>query len=183
MGFPRSRPPFTGVPRTPGLKVPNGVFFEWFWAIASECPKKCFLSVFWPFWALKALKKTLLGALRGNRAKSLKKHSVGHFQARGPRHSCKWRLGSQGSLAETCIVLQKCALSCRKMRFSWGIWQKTAGNWGFRAQESRTVANFHTSSLGISGIAVLCNKLGRCKQFYAICLGLFRAKLNNVWQF
>ena len=43
----RSQPPFTGAPRGRGLKVPHGVLFERFWAIASECPKECFLSVFW----------------------------------------------------------------------------------------------------------------------------------------
>ena len=95
----RSRPPFTGVLRGPGLKVPHGVLFEQFWAPASECPKECFLSAFWPvFWALKVPKSTqkaLFGALRGRCPKLLKKHSVGHFQARAPEHSCKWRPGSQ----------------------------------------------------------------------------------------
>ena len=47
--------------------------------------------------------------------------------------------------AEKCIFLQKNALSCTKMRFSGG---HMAGNRrklqeGFRAQESRTLANFH----------------------------------------
>ena len=37
----RSRPPFTGVLRGPGQKVPHGVLFECFWAPASECPKEC----------------------------------------------------------------------------------------------------------------------------------------------
>ena len=45
----RSQPPFTGVPRGPGRKVPHGVFFDWFWAPGSECPKECFLSAFWWF--------------------------------------------------------------------------------------------------------------------------------------
>ena len=39
--------------------------------------------------------KALFGALRGKCPKSLEKHSVGHFQARAPEHSCKWRPGSQ----------------------------------------------------------------------------------------
>ena len=43
--------------------------------------------------------------------------------------------------AEKCIFLQKNALSCRKIRFSGGTSQEIAG--GFRAQESRTRANFH----------------------------------------
>ena len=33
----------------PGLKVPPGVLFGQFWALASECPKECFLSAFWHF--------------------------------------------------------------------------------------------------------------------------------------
>ena len=45
----RSRPPFTGVLRGPGWKVPPGVLFECFWAPASECPKECFLSACWRF--------------------------------------------------------------------------------------------------------------------------------------
>ena len=49
---------FTGVLRGPGLKVPHGVLFEQFWAPASECPKECFLSAFWPFWAQKKPKST-----------------------------------------------------------------------------------------------------------------------------
>ena len=35
----RSRPPFTEVPRGPGLKGPHGVLFEQFWAPASEWPQ------------------------------------------------------------------------------------------------------------------------------------------------
>ena len=34
----KTRPPFTGVLRGPGLKVLHGVLFEQFWASASECP-------------------------------------------------------------------------------------------------------------------------------------------------
>ena len=32
-----------------GAKCPYGVLFECCWAAASECPKECFLSVFWRF--------------------------------------------------------------------------------------------------------------------------------------
>ena len=53
-----------------------------FWRLA---PKECFLSAFWRlFWALRA-----------SCQKALKKPSVGHFRARAPGHSCKWRPGSQ----------------------------------------------------------------------------------------
>ena len=89
-----SRPPFTGVLRGPGLKVPHGVLFERFWSPASECPKECFLSAFWHFLAPKTAKNTrkaLFGALRGRWPKLLKKHSMGHFQARAPEHSCRDR--------------------------------------------------------------------------------------------
>ena len=61
----RSLPPFTGVPRGPGLKVPHGVLFEQFWAPASECPKEWFLAFF--------------GGQK--RQKALKKHSLGHSEA------------------------------------------------------------------------------------------------------
>ena len=40
----RSRPPFIGVPRRTGLKVPHGAFFEQLWAPVPECPKECFLA-------------------------------------------------------------------------------------------------------------------------------------------
>ena len=42
----RSQPPFTGVLRGPGRKVPPGVLFECFWAPGSECPRERFLSAF-----------------------------------------------------------------------------------------------------------------------------------------
>ena len=45
----RSQPPFTGVLRGPGRRVPPGVFFECFGAPGSECPKEGFLSVFGVF--------------------------------------------------------------------------------------------------------------------------------------
>ena len=98
----RSWPPFTGVLRGQGPKVPHGVLFEQFWAPASECPKECFLGAFGHFKAQKMPKSTqkaLLEALRGRCPKLPKKHSVGHFQARAPEHSCKWRPGSQVSLS------------------------------------------------------------------------------------
>ena len=87
-----------GVLRGPGWKVPHGVLFERFWAPASECPQECFSSALWPFSAPKTPKNTqkaLFGALRGRCPKSLKKHSVGHFPARAPEHSCKRQPGSQ----------------------------------------------------------------------------------------
>ena len=77
----------------PGLKVPHGVLFEQFWAPASECPKECSCA-FWGFWGPKSTRKALFGALRGRCPKLLKRHSMGHFQARAPQHSCKWRPGS-----------------------------------------------------------------------------------------
>ena len=61
----RSRPPFTGVPRRPGRKVPHGVLFECFWAPGSECPKKCFLSVFGHLSGLKSFKKHSKNTLWG----------------------------------------------------------------------------------------------------------------------
>ena len=69
-----------------------------FWAPASECPEECFLSAFGHFKAQKAPKKHSKSTLRGTpgRCPELsKKHSVGHFQAQAPEHSCKWRPGSQ----------------------------------------------------------------------------------------
>ena len=73
--FLRSQPPFTGVVRGPGRKVPHGVLFECFWAPGSECPKKCFLSAFWHFLAQKSAKK------------HLKKHSLGHSEPGAQKHS------------------------------------------------------------------------------------------------
>ena len=64
------------------LGVPQRVLFE------------CFLALL----GLKNAKKhskSSLGALRGKCPKALEKHSVGHFPARAPQHSCKWRPGSQ----------------------------------------------------------------------------------------
>ena len=60
-------------------------------------------------------------------------------------------------------LLQKNALSCRKMRFSGG--QHIAGNRrksqeGFRAQESRTLANFHkTVGSFLLTTELLCSQL------------------------
>ena len=104
----RSRPPFTGVLRGPGLKVPHGVLFGQFWAPASECPKECFLSAFGRFLGLKMPK------LQGSCPKLSKKHSVGHFQARAPEHSCKWH-GDRNSSGRILLkTLQKPkTLSCK----------------------------------------------------------------------
>ena len=89
----RPRPPFTGVPKGPGRKVARGVRFECSWAPGSKCPKECFLTDFWHSWG--CTQKSLSGALRARCPKALKKHSAGHFPARPPGHSCKWRPGSQ----------------------------------------------------------------------------------------
>ena len=94
----RSLPPLTGVLQGPGLKVPHGVLFGQFWAPASECPEECFLSAFGHVKAQKTPTKHSKSTLRGTPRqvpKLPKKHSVGHFQARAPEHSCKWRQGSQ----------------------------------------------------------------------------------------
>ena len=84
----RSRPPFTGGPRGLGQKVPHRVLFECFWAPGSECPKECFSRAFGHFWGSKSTKS--FGALHARCPKPLKKHSVGHFPARAPGHSCEW---------------------------------------------------------------------------------------------
>ena len=97
----RSQPPFTGVLRGPGRKVPPGVLFECFWAPGSECSKECLLSVFWRFLGPKTPKNTqkaLFGALGGRGPKALKKHSgfrpgplstpVNGGWDRNPRISC-----------------------------------------------------------------------------------------------
>ena len=67
---------------------------ECFWAPGLECPKECLLSAFWRFFSPKSAKSTQkahFGALRARCPKALEKRSVGHFPARGPGHSCKWR--------------------------------------------------------------------------------------------
>ena len=61
------------------LRVPQRVLFE------------CFLAFFSPKNAKKHSKSTLWGT-RCQVPKTLKKHSGGgHFPARAPEHSCKWR--------------------------------------------------------------------------------------------
>ena len=90
----RSQPPFTGVPRASGRKLSA------FGHLARSAPKSAFLSAFERIFTPKVPKSTqkaLFGALRAMCPKALTKHSVGHFPARGPGHSCKWRLGSQWS--------------------------------------------------------------------------------------
>ena len=61
----RSLPPFAGVPRDLGLKVPHGVLSEQFWAPASKCPKECFSSGFWRFLAPKSAKNHSKSTLWG----------------------------------------------------------------------------------------------------------------------
>ena len=79
------------------LRVPQRVLFE------------CFLAFFSPQNAQNThthkkkkpththtpKKNTHFGALGARCPKTLKKHSGGHFPARAPEHSCKWRLGLQ----------------------------------------------------------------------------------------
>ena len=67
----RSRPPCTGVPQ--------------------RVPSECFLALFAP----KGTQEALLAALRARCPEALKKHFMGHFPARAPGHSCKWRPESQ----------------------------------------------------------------------------------------
>ena len=66
-----------------------------------SAPKSAFSVFFGVFWASKALKKALCGALRGRCPKLPKKHSGGHFQAWAPEHSCKWRPGLKSTIART----------------------------------------------------------------------------------
>ena len=67
-----SRPPFTGVPEGPGLKVPHGALFEWFWGNCLRVPQRvlfeCFGGTFGP---KKHSKKALFGALWGRCPKAL----------------------------------------------------------------------------------------------------------------
>ena len=71
-----------------------------------------FFGIFGPKKPQKATRKALFRALRGRCPKLLKKHSVGHFQARAPEHSCKWRPGSQTSDARSLLRLCCCAPVC-----------------------------------------------------------------------
>ena len=75
-------PPFTGVPRDLGWKVPRReCFLGDFGHLARSAPKECFMSAFWHFWSPKTLpqstRKALFGALRARCPKSPKK---GAFQ-------------------------------------------------------------------------------------------------------
>ena len=89
----RSRPPFTGVVRGPGRKVPHGVLLECFWAPGSGCPKECLSSAFWHVWGSKSSKKHSLGHSEPGAQKHSKSTPWGTFLALD--HSCKWRTGSQ----------------------------------------------------------------------------------------
>ena len=79
----RSRPPLTGVLRGPGLRVPHGVLFEQFWALASECPKECFSSAFLAK-APKSTRKALFGTLQGKCPKIAQKALRGALSGPGP---------------------------------------------------------------------------------------------------
>ena len=83
----RSRPPFTGVLRGPGRKVPPGVLFERFWATGCEYPQKvlfeCFLAFFSPKNAKKHSKSTLWGTRR-QVPKNTQKALRGALQWPGP---------------------------------------------------------------------------------------------------
>ena len=63
---------------------------------AGRCLKGCFLSNFGTF--LRSAPQRVLrgvGHFEVRSPKSLKKHPLGHFPARVPGHSCRWRPGSQ----------------------------------------------------------------------------------------
>ena len=84
-------------PWAPG-KCPPECLLSVFGHLAPSAPKSVFLSVFWRFWGLNnAIKhsKAIFGVFGARCPKTLGKHSGGHFPARAPEHSCKWRLGSQ----------------------------------------------------------------------------------------
>ena len=71
-------------------------------ARAGKCPPpECFLSVFGHL--APSASKSTLGALGARCPKSLTKHSGGHFPARAPEHSRKWRPGSQLLCTEGCM--------------------------------------------------------------------------------
>ena len=95
----RSQPPFTGVLRGPGPESAPGVLFECFLGTWLRVPQRvlfeCFLALFFAPKTPKSTRKALFGALGARCPKTLKKHSGGHFRARAPEHSCKWRLGFQ----------------------------------------------------------------------------------------
>ena len=88
----RFRPAFTGVLSSPGQKVAYGVLCGCFWALGSECPKQCFLTVSWCFLAPTTPKNTRKHSVGHSKA-SAQEHFVGHFPARATGHSCTWRQG------------------------------------------------------------------------------------------
>ena len=90
------------------LGVPQRVLFE------------CFLALLGPK-TPKNTRQALFGALRGKCPKALEKHSVGHFPAWAPEHSCKRRPGSQENPLE---LIKTCADS---RQAKGGVWN--GGGW------------------------------------------------------
>ena len=83
------------------LGVPQRVLFECFLALLGlKTPENT--------------QKTLFGALRARLPKALGKHSLGHFPARAPEHSCKWRPGSQCKMFEQVLDSLKTLTSLDK---------------------------------------------------------------------
>ena len=100
---------------------------------AGKCPTECLLSAFAKLgtWvgvpqgvlfgtlgaqkAPKSTQKTLFGALRARCPKALKKHSVGHFPAWSPGHSCKWRLGSKDKISQPTSSCKEVTVSITKI--------------------------------------------------------------------
>ena len=82
----RSRPPFTGVRfKGPG---PESAPRSAFWAPGSECPKDCFLSVFWRFFCPKKAKKNSKSSLWGTPSqvpKNTQKALRGALSGPGPK--------------------------------------------------------------------------------------------------
>ena len=88
----------------------NPNYPPWWWI--NSCPpnSKCVFWVLLGTFGVKKLQQALFGAIGARRPKALKKHSVGHFPARAPGHSRKWRPGSQGFLRKICGFLREPAL-------------------------------------------------------------------------
>ena len=98
--------------------VPPGVLFEFFGQPGSECPKVCFLSVFWRVFGAKKHQKTLKKHSLGHSEPGAQKHSKstpgGTAPARALEHSCKWRLGSQHKCLFSNLISRK---NCKKICF------------------------------------------------------------------